>query len=238
MRAEIMNEELLQILSKMNGGSVLSNQPDNLAKRDLFSNDVSLFIDEKDNKHYFFAEYNLEGNTDNYHLIQRATIQNQEAFGNSRVNPSDAYLILFWKVDEINDFVYSRVIKFEENEMFYKKYLIYYTEEELSALTAKLNEYEEVNLQKLIEDISSGEVDAIDWKLAIRIMTKIPFWSLTFPSAVMGKFEEMVEQSINNTTNNTDIDAILELKHFIDRKPCEVDEMVDKIFLKYMGDFF
>lgn len=221
----------------MNGGSILSGQPDDLARKELFSNDASLFIDEKDNKYYFFAEYILDDDTDNYHLIQKATIQNKEAFGNEKVNPSDAYLILFWKVDKINESVYSKVIKFEEDEMFYKKYLIYYTDEELCALIAKLKEYEEVNLQKIIEDISiEGEsVDA--WKLAIRIMTKIPFWELKFPSAIMENFEEKVEYSINRTAKNKDTNSILELKHFIDMEICEADELVEKIISKYLGDF-
>lgn len=232
-----MNKELLQILSKMNGGSLLSGQEDYLAKKDLYSNDATLFVDSNDNKYYFFAEYNLENDIDNYYLIQRATIQNYEAFGNEKFNPSDAYLILFWKVEEINESVYSRVIKFEEDEMFYKKYLIYYTEKELSSLVAKLNEYKEVKLEQLIKDISREDESTDAWKLAIRIITKIPFWGLKFPSAVMENFEEKVEQSINRAAKNTDTCAVLELKKFIDEEKCEVEELTDKIISKYLGDF-
>jgi len=232
-----VNNELFKILSRMNGGSILSGQADDFTRKNLFSDAASLFIDEMDNKYYFFAEYIIDGESDNFYLIQEATIRNKEAFGDEKVNPSDAYLIMFWKVDEINESIYSKVIKFEEDEMFYKKYLIYYTEEELNALISRLDEYKEPNLKKIIEDISTKEKLDDAWKLAIRIMTKIPFWNMEFPSAVMEDFEEKVEKSISRTTKNIDTNALLELKAFIDNEKCVADDLADKIITKYLGDF-
>ena len=233
-----MNKVLLELLSKMNGGNILPGQSDDITERNLFSEDVSLYIDTKDNKFYFIAEYNKTDDTDNYSLIEKATIYNHEAFGDVRINPSDAYLILFWKVDDIDESVYSDVIRIEEDEMFYKKYLIYYTDEELDALIEKLKDYDEVTLQTIIEDISNEEELANGWKLAIRIMTKIPFWPLVFPSAVMEDFEDKVEQYIYRAAKNIDVNAIMELKHYIDEGDCEVEKLVDGLLTNYLGDFF
>ena len=123
----------IELLTKINGGSLIENQSNHNTIASMFCEDVILCVDEQDGKHYFFSEYKVDEKTDNMSEIEMKTIRNNEIFEEKRPSASDSYLILFWKVKQINEDVFSEVIKIEENEFFYKKYVFYYTEEEMMA---------------------------------------------------------------------------------------------------------
>lgn len=232
----IMNE-MINMLSKLNGGNLFEEQKNEDTERTLYSDIAKLFVDRLDRKYYFFAEYIADEEKDNWNQIQAATVYNAEAFGEERPKPSDSYLILFWNVDKIDDAIYSKIIDIEENEFFYKKYVLYYTQEEYEALKKWLMDNENLNIERVL-DFLSYEADgmSICAKMLVRIITKIPFWNLKFPTAVLEDFEHLVDEKIANMRDASK-GEIQEMKEFIDNNREEAEKLADAIFSEYLKEW-
>lgn len=206
---------IMPIISKLNGGSIIPQQKDDITKKNLYSDISQLYINKEDGRYYFFSEYSEEYGLDN---IEKSTIRNVEAFADGMPSPSDSYLILFWKVQKVTDIISSRIIQLEENEFFYKKYVFYYTEQELLSFTKWYEEKSSGNelLVKEILQMLSQEKEYINdyFRFAVRLLTKIPYWRLEFPRTTLGEFEILVEKEINSIRGARK-DEILKLKNWI-----------------------
>lgn len=233
-----------QILTKMNNGQLLSNASEIKEIHNGNDNIIILAIDNVNNKHYFMANYVIDSENDNFSEIENA-ILNKYYFEN-KVNPSDAYLILFSKInfpDEdktntiINDETNRKIIKLEENDMFFKKYVVSYFEQEYENLEKWVNDNNILSLDRIIEILPNIENDnKALYNILIKILIKIPFWSFSFPSAIMQNYDQLVIDSINNMNhkNKNDVMAINTLIN--DNMEKNAEELSSLIFDKYMKE--
>ena len=219
----------------------MPGQSDQNSWKDLRNDVVDLFVDKYDNKHYFFADYIRDEGGDNFELIEKATCRNVEVFGEKGFSPSDAYLIMFWKVPNIDDSVYTTVIDIEENEFFYKKYVIYYTDEELKLMNDWIDNIEKkkmISVENVLLELSKkldGKFDLAE-QLMLRILTKIPFLRYKFPSAQMKDFESILTENMNKCRDGKN-GKVIELKNVIDDMSGDVDSVSEQLFAKYLGGF-
>lgn len=229
--------KIIELLTKINGGNIIENQSNQKTIKSLLCEDTILCVDEHDGKHYFFAEYHVDEKFDNLSEIEMNTI-NSKVFEEARPNPSDSYLILFWKVQQISEEVFSKVIEIEENEYFYKKYVFYYTEEEMIAFEEWLSNQTEVNISIILDEIAQeGEIISEKFLFIIRLLIKIPFWRFEFKKDELDDFENLVEKKVLSMRGNTKEEA-RELLEFISEKDngmdIEVEDLVNAIYKRYI----
>ena len=129
-----MINTMLDIIRLLNDGSIVPMQKDEDTKIDLNNEKVQLFVDAsgEKSKYYYFSEFEIDDeNQDNLAEIEDVALNSHAYTVIEKPTPSDSYMILFWKVGGIEERLYPDIIKIEENEFFYKKYVFYYTEKEL-----------------------------------------------------------------------------------------------------------
>ena len=203
-----MTSNILDIIRNLNGGSIIKGQENEMSRVDLFSDDAVLYIDDKDSKYYFFADLIIDEsdrNKNNMRQIEKCTINNLEAYAAvAPPLPNSSYLILFWKVTAIDESIYPQIINLEENEFFYKKYVFYFTQEELDAFTnwfLEMNNSGKGCLDALLEELSNEAInlDAQHIDFFIRLLIKIPFLDLEFPRAVLREFDSIVSSKLAAT---------------------------------------
>ena len=181
-----MINTMLDIIRLLNEGSIVPMQKDQDTKIDLYNEKVQLFVDAsgEENKYYYFSELEIDDkNQDNLAEIEDVALNSDAYTVIEKPTPSDSYMILFWKVECIEERLYPDIIKIEENEFFYKKYVFYYTEKELQCLAA---------IQFL-----NDESEPVQF--LTRLLSKVPFFNPIFPKAVMNDFGEMVRHKIGVT---------------------------------------
>ena len=114
-----MISTILDIIRLLNGGSVIPMQKDKDTKIDLYNDKVQLFVDAsgQESKYYYFSEFEIDGeNQDNLSEIEDVALNSDAYTVVEKPKPSDSYMILFWKVEHIEERLYPYNIKIEENE--------------------------------------------------------------------------------------------------------------------------
>lgn len=202
-----MIDNVLDIIRNLNSGSIIPNQKDDITKIDIQSDIVELYRDIscKKIKYYYLAKFELdEENGDNMSMIE-SEIMKAENY--ERPNPSDSYMILFLKVEDINESLYPRIIQIEENEFFYKKYVFYYTEKEKKSFCewcSSLEESGKPTLDEVLINAQNLDDDSEQIGFLTRLLSKVPFFDPVFPKAIMSDFNNMVEQRIKGIRKNRD----------------------------------
>lgn len=75
----------------------------------------------EESKYYYFSELEInDENQDNLAEIEDVALNSDAYTVIEKPTPSDSYMILFWKVECIEERMYPDIIKIEENEFFYK----------------------------------------------------------------------------------------------------------------------
>lgn len=198
----IMIDTIIDIIRSLNAGNVLPLQGDEKTKIDLYNNDVELYIDYSgyDKKYYYFSELKMDDVKDDNLAQIEDILRNNEAFTViGEPNPSDSYMILFWQVEYIDESIYPYIIKIEENEFFYKKYVFYYTEKELNAFMDWYHTLAEKGTSTLTETLNVLQFldeDSAEVSFLTRLLSKIPFFCPVFPKAIMKDFDKMVQKKI------------------------------------------
>lgn len=224
----------LELLRTINGGNVFFEDEGPYVVKNIVGENIVLCSDPRDAKNYFFAKYNFTGETDNMLEIEDNTTNNMELFDGKRPNPSDSYLILFWQVPEINEGVLAKVVEIEENEFFYKKYVIYFTKEELDEFNNWIEEQSYVDITKILKAISD-EKDKISSKFqfALRIFSKIPFYYFDFQQDELKGVEDLVSQRIKGLSSEVN-----ELYNYLEELLITdlnvSDELIDEMYEKYV----
>ncbi|SPW92742.1 Uncharacterised protein [Enterococcus malodoratus] len=95
-----------------------------------------------------------------------------ETYLEHEVIPQDTYLILFSRVPDLTTESYKKIIKVEENEFCYKKYVCYYTENELKELRSKSEEIFNID-GNFFKSYPEYKKD-ISFTLLYRMIIKIP----------------------------------------------------------------
>ena len=172
-------------------------------KIDLYNEKVQLFVDAsgEKSKHYYFSEFEIDDeNQDNLAEIEDVALNSDAYTVIEKPTPSDSYMILFWKVGGIEERLYPDIIKIEENEFFYKKYVFYYTEKELQCFKkwcSSLKTNGKPMLDTVLEEVQLLNDESEQVQFLTRLLSKVPFFNPIFPKAVMNDFGEMVRQKID-----------------------------------------
>lgn len=198
-----MIDVIIDIIRLLNEGNVLPFQKDAETKIDLYNKDVELYIDYSGNekKYYYFAELKMDDEKDDNLPQIEDILRNNEALAViGEPNPSDSYMILLWQIENIDESIYPYVIKIEENEFFYKKYVFYYTGQELKSFMDWyhiLSEKGSSDLTELLQELQSLDEGAVQVDFLTRLLAKVPFFNPVFPKAVMNDFDKMVQKRID-----------------------------------------
>ena len=199
----IMIDVIIDIIRLLNEGNVLPFQKDAETKIDLYNKDVELYIDYSgsEKKYYYFAELKMDDEKDDNLPQIEDILRNNEALAViGEPNPSDSYMILLWQIENIDESIYPYVIKIEENEFFYKKYVFYYTGQELKSFMDWyhiLSEKGSSDLTELLQELQSLDEGAVQVDFLTRLLAKVPFFNPVFPKAVMNDFDKMVQKRID-----------------------------------------
>lgn len=154
-----------------------------------------------DKKYYYFAELKMDDEKDDNLAQIEDILRNNEAFTViGEPNPSDSYMILLWQVEYIDESIYPYVIKIEENEFFYKKYVFYYTEKELKSFVDwyhALTEKGTSTLTEILNVLQFSDEDSAEVSFLTRLLAKVSFFHPVFPKAIMNDFDKMVQKKID-----------------------------------------
>lgn len=244
-----MLNELINIVRLLNSGSVLPDQSDADSKEELNSEIVSLYIDKKHHKFYYFAEFFVDEPTktkNNLAKIEEIINNQKKPNENSKYYlPENSYLILLWKVEKIDEDIYPLIMKQEENVFFYKKYVFYYEEEEYRAFIAwrdGLGENIGRTLSDLINELNKSSINLEEQhiKFLARLIIKIPFLKLKFTKRSIENLEDKIIQEINGLTGDHG-EKVKELNNMIsaliESGDSDTESIVNKIYDKMMGEY-
>ena len=220
-----MIDNIMNIIRMLNDGNIISKQEDKKTRIDLHDDRVQLYIDDcgLEKKYYYFAQLEIgENKEDNLHEIENIVLENEAYATIGKPKPSDSYMILFWKIDNINESLYPYIIKIEENEFFYKKYVFYYTEKEEKCFLEwcrSLKGIEKPMLKMVLEEIQDLSDKSDQVQFLTRLLSKVPFLDPVFPKAEMRDFDKMVNKKIQGI-----------------RKEKENVEMINNMFTKFIKE--
>lgn len=213
-----MTDTIINVIRILNDGNIIPMQKDENTKIDLYNDKVQLYRDAS-GKYYYFAELEVDKDKlDNLAQIESAALNSDVYTIIGKPEPSNSYMILFWKVEHLDESLNPYIIKIEENEFFYKKYVFYYTEEEQKCFMEwcmSLKNSEKPMLDKVLEKIQDLSDESVQVHFLTRLLSKVPFFNPVFPKAVMNDFDKMVNQKIDGI-----------------RKKRENVEMINNIFVK------
>ena len=198
-----MIDIIMDVIRMLNDGNIIPMQEDKNTKIDLYHDKVQLYMDTSglERKYYYFAELDVgEDMQDNLAQIEEVALSSDAYTIFRKPEPSNSYMILFWKVKNIDENLYPYIIQIEENEFFYKKYVFYYTEKEQKDFIEwceSLNNFEKPMLDTVLEEIKTLHDESEQVHFFTRLLSKVPFFNPVFPKAVMNDFDKMVSQKIN-----------------------------------------
>ena len=142
------------------------------------------------------------------------------------VIPQDTYLILFSKVQSLNEKNYKKIIKVEENEFCYKKYVCYYIESEIDALRKKNDD-----IFKYMSNFFSRFPDhnkSDEFSLLYRMIIKIPIIKMEFEKKELDDFFELYN-TVRKETQSFSINEINEMENKIFSKISEDNKLDERI---------
>ena len=219
-------------------------QKDEDTKIDLYNKKVQLFMDAsgEESKYYYFSELEIDDeNQDNLAAIEDVALNSDAYTVIEKPTPSDSYMILFWKVECIEERMYPDIIKIEENEFFYKKYVFYYTEKELQCFEKwcrSLKTNGKPMLDTVLEAVQFLNDESEQVQFLTRLLSKVPFFNPIFPKAVMNDFDEMVKQKIDGIRKQKQNVEMLNdmFIRSIEEASFNVEVLSDMIYQKLLGE--
>lgn len=239
-----MINNILDIIRILNSGSVIPNLSDKDCEVNLSSEIATLYIDTSNSRYYYFADYATEKGDykkNNLCSIENITLKNSTIYETvDRPIPNSSYLILFWKVEFVDDSINSHIIQLEENEFFFKKYVFYYTQDEFDAFNKWFEKINPKDISSMIEELSAqtADLNAPYASFLIKLLIKIPFFNIKFPKAILNEFESILYSKITNTRINNSknlFDLDYKISQAIDLRKTPV-EICDLIYSEILED--
>nr|WP_288824302.1 ABC-three component system middle component 1 [uncultured Clostridium sp.] len=222
-------DEFVSIISSLSNTAVIS---------DLKDSDMEILLDETDlklyhtnHKYYFLSIYQ-----DDYNIVEKNIKNNLFVKEIENIRPNNSYLILFYKIKFFNDEVSKKIIRLEENEFFYKKYVFYYTEEEYVSFIEWFKNRKEKSLSSILksEECSPESMD-LYMQFLLRLVIKIPFLKLEFKKMELDNFDDLLESHLNGIRKNkAEVHKILNrLTDAFEKYSPE--EIAETLFLEIIG---
>lgn len=195
--------QYLDIVSALNHGNVIFGDNENKNEIQIGVDNLRLYL--SNNKYYFISEF--KGNLVE---IENQIINNEVIKTLSNRKPNNSYLILLYNVESISNDIYKEVIKIEENEFFYKKYVFYYTDSEFIDFMEWWNKIELKELNKVLSDENLDPNTSDNHShFLLRLLIKTPFINLEFPRRKMEDFEQLLDNKLNRLlADKSEVDEI------------------------------
>ena len=238
-----MIDIIMDIIRLLNEGNVIPMQKDQNTKIDLYNDQVQLFVDSsgEENKYYYFAEFAIDDEQDNLAQIEDVVLNSDVYTVIGRPKPSNSYMILLWKVEQIDESLYPYIIQIEENEFFYKKYVFYYTEKEQECFikwceSLKTNDKQMLDI--VLEAVQFMDDESNEVQFLTRLLSKVPFFNPIFPKAVMNDFDKMVGKKIDGIRKQKkNVEMINEMfMKSIEEESFDVEALSDMIYQKMLEE--
>ena len=225
----MMLNEFVAIISSLNNGTVISG---------INNDDTEILLDEPsvklyctNYKHYFLSEYQ-----DDYDIIEKNIKNNQIVKEIKDIRPNNSYLVLLYKIDSFDEDVSKKIIRLEENEFFYKKYVFYYTEGEYESFREWFNKRPEKSLSNILktEECSPESAD-LYMQFLLRLIIKVPFLNIEFKKMELENFADLLNIQLEGIRNNKE-----EVHKTFNRLTNELenhsaDEIAETLFSEIIG---
>lgn len=233
----------MEWIRQINGGNVITSVPDKIAKIPLPGDDVVLYRQPLANgtKYFFFANLGdtqeIERTISN---IENITIHTRDQWcDGTGPKPSDSYIIYFWQISELTEAVSKQIIKLEENEFTYKKYVFYYTKNEYDAFATWLSK-RQVNTidEDIIQTIENEHLESSELQFLLRLLIKVPCISLSFKASELPDYYQLVTQYIMGIQNDSQRNTVQTMNDFITQyleEDLSADEIANKIIDEFEG---
>lgn len=189
-------DEFVSIIASLNNGTVISGI-DN-SDTEILAGEGNLKFYCTNHKYYFLSEYQ-----NNYDIIEKNIRNNKIVKSIKDIRPNNSYLVLFYKVNSFDEEISKKIIRLEENEFFFKKYVFYYTEEENESFIEWFNKRPEKSLSNILktEECSPESVD-LYMQFLLRLIIKIPFLNLEFRKMELENFDDLLNCQLDRIRNN------------------------------------
>ena len=141
---------------------------------------------------------------------------------------ADSYLILLYPVEEINSQVFLRAMEEEEITTQFKRYMLYYTEDEFNAANQWIFQSENRSLDKqLLMEIDNLKDDFISGFLK-RVLIKVPFFNLVFAEKDLPDFSEILTKKLEGIKKLPEKECAMRMNKLIN------DDTIDSTLIACM----
>ena len=170
------------------------------------------FYKLKDNRNYLFHYFDevigkqTNGETTNSKLAELVVRESEKFLEKyySEYVPQDTYVVFFSKVSEHVDELQKFIIRIEENEFLFKKYVCLYTEDELVELQSILSKVEPGRAFWSNENLVSEKINLTS-QLLLRLTIKVPIIALDFAEIKFNSVQNRVDTMIQCKENKDDL---------------------------------
>lgn len=217
-------------------------------------NDKLLFSEKENQEYYITLEYDL---TEIENFFECKKTNNLISFyQNIKKKSADieknTSLIVCIKVDNIEDAHKKNkniIYKIEEDEYFFRKYIILYTENSIKNIDISENIIEQLELiikkDNMIENYQKDPYKSEEFFLAIQLYVKCPFLVFKVDTNPFMSLQEQIKKMILKDDLNNEYSKILSFEdNFIESKQNEYFEKLTDVFLsenienQLLNDFF
>ena len=224
-----MLDSFVKIISTLNEGNVIYQTDNKDSEIILGNSNIKLYT--ANNKFYFLSEYN-----DDYNVIEDSIRINDVVSQLKEQKPNNSYLILFYKIEKFNEQISKKIIKLEENEFFYKKYIFYYTQAELDSFKEWLVSNSYNSLSEVLElSECDPKSESLYIKFLLRLIIKVPFLNVRFKKIELENFDAILSNQLNRVRQNRD--EIQTLFEYLTQKldVLQPDEVAQSLFSYIVG---
>lgn len=224
-----MLDSFVKIISTLNEGNVIYQTDSKDSEIILGNSKIKLYT--ANNKFYFLSEYN-----DDYNIIEDSIKGNDVVSQLEEQKPNNSYLILFYKIEEFNEQISKKIIKLEENEFFYKKYIFYYTQEEFESFKEWFDLKKFNSLSEILElSECDPKSESLYMNFLLRLIIKIPFLNVRFKKIELENFDAILSDQLNRVRQNRD--EIQTLFEYLTQKldVLQTEEVAQSLFSYVVG---
>lgn len=168
----------------------------------------------------------------------------------TKAQKSNLYIVVTSKIEEaLGDTQYNHIYKIEENNLYYKKYFFWYTDEEVDNLRKLLGENissEQLN-EKLVDydsflrfkesDLGYTLLSRLYIKFAFLTLVKIKTLNKTLTEYIEESvnelnpqlYEKMMENFDNNKSIDIEIDTEIELINLTEKELNDIEKIIEEV---------
>lgn len=193
--------------------------------KSLGKNKLYIFRATNSPKVYFFYSVEEGSLKDNFEQLDIALEEN-----NIKIKPQDSYLTMFYEISDDSPQYIKEIIPIEENEFRFKKYVFYYTNDEIQAAISRVRNYFSENIW-LYENMKQFN-DPVTSFLH-RLIIKVPIIKLGFNTKEMSQFGDFFDMR-KGRIGNIELEKLnMEVDNYISRNISSniiVEELIKKVY--------